>query len=135
MIPHNAAKIALLLCTVLVVQAFTQPSAKSQTHIYSNVEYIKEEAGDLVGYEIEFNVSGSQVTGVMRIYEGGCGEPVPLRGKLTAGKLSLRGQSRTYGSIDISGAVRSSGIKATIRMEKATQAETVKLKPIPKPHC
>lgn len=134
MIPRNAAKIALLFCAVFVVQAVSKSSAKTAILIYSNVEYIKEEAGDLVGYEIEFNVNGSQVTGVMRIYEGGCGEPVPLTGKLTARRLSLHGKSRTYGDVRISGIV-SSSINATIRMEKATQAETVKLTPIAKPHC
>jgi hypothetical protein len=134
MTPCNAAKIALLLCVVFVLQAFTQTTAKAQTRIYSNVEY-NEEGGDLLGYEIEFNVNGSQVTGVMRIYEGRCGEPVPLTGKLTAGKLSLSGQSRTYGDVRISGIIGSSSLKATIRMEKATQAETATLKPIPKPHC
>jgi hypothetical protein len=135
MIPRNAVKIALLLCVVFVVQALTQTvQLRTKTRIYSNVEY-NEEGGDLLGYEIEFQVSGSQVTGVMRIYEGGCGEPVPLTGKLTAGSLSLSGQSRTYGVVNISGIVGGSSIKATIRMEKATQAETVKLKPIAKPHC
>ena len=133
MIPRNAVKITLLLCAVFVVQGFTQAAPKPKTHIYSNVEYNKE-GGDLLGYEIELDVSGSQVAGVMRIYEGGCGETVPLTGTLTTEKLTLHGQSRTYGSVHISGIV-GSNIKATIRMEKATQAETVKLKPIAKPHC
>jgi|SRR5271157_5588656 len=131
---RDVAKIAILLCTIAVLQGSGQTSAKAIVHIYSNVEY-NEEGGDLLGYEIEFRLSGSQVTGLMRIYEGGCGQPVPLTGKLTAGKLSLRGQSRTYGGVDIDGIVGSRSIKATIRMEKATGAEAVKLKSIAKPHC
>ena len=134
MILRNAAMTAILLCTIAAVQGSSQTPAKAKTHIYSDVEY-NEEGGDLLGYEIEFRLSGSQVTGTMRIYEGGCGEPVPLTGKLTAGKLRLRGQSRTYGGVDIGGIVGNGSIKATIRMEKATEAETVKLKSIAKPHC
>lgn len=134
MILRNAPKIGLLLFAIAAVRGLTQAAPTEKAYIYSNVEY-NEEGGDLLGYEIEFQLSGSQVSGVMRLYEGGCGEPISLTGKLTAGRLNLHGQSRTYGRVDISGIVGNGSIIATIRMEKATKAETVKLKSIAKPHC
>jgi len=98
------------------------------------VQY-NEEGGDLLGYELEFQVDGSRVTGVLRIYEGGCGSPALLTGTLIKNRISLHGESQGYGKVDISGRIASDLLKATLRLEKASQPETIKLKAARKPHC
>jgi hypothetical protein len=134
MIRRHIARIAFLISSVLVVQGQAQTPAKVETRTYSNVEY-NEEGGDLLGYEIQFSMSGSQVSGILRIYEGGCGEPVSVTDKSIDGKLSLRGESLAYGAVELHGTIDRASITATIRTEKATRPETVKLKSTSKPHC
>jgi hypothetical protein len=134
MIHSHLARIALLVSSVLVVQGQTQTQAKADTRIYSNVEY-NDEGGDLLGYEIQFSVSGSQVSGVLRIYQGGCGEPVSVTGKSIGGRFSLRGESRSYGTVEIHGTIDGAGMTATIRMGKRIRPQTVTLKSTSKPHC
>jgi hypothetical protein len=131
---HSSAKIAILACAVFLTHQLSYGGASAKSRIYSNVEYI-EEAGDLLGYELEFHLDGSRVTGVLRIYEGGCGSPVPVGGTLSGGKISLRGEDKFYGKVEMSGRMSNDLVKATLRMEKAADPETIKLKPIPKPHC
>jgi hypothetical protein len=109
-------------------------AAGTKSRIYSNVEY-NEEGGDLLGYELELRLDGSRVTGVLRIYEGGCGSPAPVAGTLSGGKISLRGEDKFYGEVEISGRMSNDLVKATLRMEKAAEPETIKLRLIPKPHC
>lgn len=132
MILRNGAKIAALVCAISF--AHLSFGAKTKSQIYSNVEY-NEEGGDLLGYELEYQVDGSQVTGVLRIYEGGCGSPASVTGTLVESKISLRGESQGYGNVDISGRIANDLLKATLRMEKAAKPETIKLRIISKPHC
>jgi len=98
------------------------------------VEY-NEEGGDLLGYELEIQLDGSRVTGILRIYEGGCGSPAPVAGTLSGGKISLRGEDKFYGKVEMSGTMSNDLVKATLRMEKAARPEIIKLRLIPKPHC
>ena len=72
---------------------------------------------------------------MLRIYEGGCGSPVPVAGTLSEGKIDLRGEDKFYGKVEMSGRMFNDLVKATLRMEKAAKPETIKLRLIPKPHC
>jgi hypothetical protein len=128
------AKIAALVCAVSLAHSFSFGAAGTKSRVYSNVEY-NEEGGDLLGYELELHLDGSRVTGVLRIYEGGCGSPAPVAGTLSGGKISLRGEDKFYGKFEISGRMSNDLVKATLRMEKAAEPETIKLRLIPKPHC
>ena len=130
----RSAKVAVLICAISLAHSLSYGAAGTKSRIYSNVEY-NEEGGDLLGYELEPHLDGSQVTGVLRIYEGGCGSPVPVAGPLTGGKISLRGKDKFYGKLEISGKMSNDLVKATLHMEKAAKPETIKLRLIPKPHC
>ena len=130
----RCARALVMVCVISFAHSDSYAETKPAPRIFSNVEYI-EEAGDLVGYELEFPKNSPRTTGVLRIYEGGCGERVPLSGMDTAGKLYLHGESQVYGKVEIRGKVGSKLLKITLRMEKAVKPETLVLKPIPKPHC
>jgi hypothetical protein len=129
-----SASIAVIVCAISLAHPLSYDAARTKSRIYSNVEY-NEEGGDLLGYELEFHLNGSRVTGVLRIYEGGCGSPTPVTGMLAGSKLSLSGKNDFYGKVDISGSMSNNLVKATLHMEKAAEPETVRLKIIPKPHC
>ena len=131
---RNSAKIATFVCATFLAHQLSYGRAGAKSRIYSNVEYI-EEAGDLLGYELEVKVNGWRVTGFLRIYEGGCGSPAPVSGTLGGSKISLSGKSEVYGNVGISGSMSNESVRATLRMEKAAKPETIKLKIIPKPHC
>jgi hypothetical protein len=131
---RNTVIIWIVLSTIAVAQGSSHAGTKARNHIYSNVEY-NEEGGDLLGYEIEFIANGPRVTGVLRIYQGGCGEPVPLTGELTDGKIALGGESRSYGVVKISATIIQGHMSATIRIEKSAKPETVKLQAAAKAHC
>ncbi len=134
MTPRSSARIAVTVCAISLVFSLSYSAAEAKSRIYSNVEY-NQEGGDLLGYELEIQLDGSRVTGVLRIYEGGCGNLAPVAGTLSRGKISLRGEDKFYGKVELSGTMSSDLIKATLRMEKAEKPEAIKLKLIPKPHC
>jgi hypothetical protein len=133
MILNCSARIAVIVCVISLAHSLSY-GAGTKSRIYSNVEY-NEEGGDLLGYELELHLDGSRATGVLRIYEGGCGSPAPVAGTLTGGKISLRGEDKFYGKVEISGRMANELVEATLRMEKAAKPETIKLRLIPKPHC
>jgi hypothetical protein len=126
--------IAVIVCAIPLAQPWSSGAPSAGSRIYSNVEY-NEEGGDLLGYELELHLDGSRVTGVLRIYEGGCGSPAPVTGTVSAGTISLRGEDKFYGKIEISGRMSNGLVDATLHMEKAAKPETIKLRLIPKPHC
>ena len=131
---RTSVTVTILACSIFLAQQLSYGEASAKSRIYSNVEYI-EEAGDLLGYELEVKVDRSRVTGVLRIYEGGCGSPAPVAGTLSGGKISLRGEDKFYGKVEMSGTMSNDLVKATLRMEKAAKPETIRLRLIPKPHC
>lgn len=130
----SCAKTAAIVCAVSLAPSLSYSTAQTRSRIYSNVEY-NEEGGDLLGYELEIQLDGSRVTGILRIYEGGCGQTAPVAGSLSGGKISLRGKDKFYGKVELNGTMSNDLVKATLRMEKAEKPETIKLKLIPKPHC
>jgi hypothetical protein len=124
----------VLVCAISLAHSLSYGAVGTKSRIYSNVEY-NEEGGDLLGYELELHRDGSRVTGVLRIYEGGCGSPVPVAGALSEGKIDLRGEDKFYGKVEMSGWMSNDLVKATLRMEKAIKPETIKLRLVPRPHC
>ena len=130
----SCARTTAIVCAISLAPSLSYSAAETKSRIYSNVEY-NEEGGDLLGYELEIQVDGSRVTGILRIYEGGCGTPAPVAGTLSRGKISLRGDDKFYGNVELSGTMSNDLVKATLRMEKAAKPETIKLRLIPEPHC
>jgi hypothetical protein len=124
----------VLICAIVLAFSLSYGAAGTKSRIYSNVEYI-EEGGDLLGYELDLRPDGSRITGVLRIYEGGCGSPVPVAGTLSEGKIDLLGDDKFYGKVEMSGRMSNDLVQATLRMEKTAKPETIKLRVIPKPHC
>jgi hypothetical protein len=131
---RNSARIAVIACAISTAPSLSYSAPEAKLRIYSNVEY-NEEGGDLLGYELQIQLDGSRVSGFLRIYEGGCGNSAPVAGTLSAGKISLHGEDKFYGKVEISGTMSNDLVKATLRMENAAKPETIKLKPIAKPHC
>jgi hypothetical protein len=130
----STRRIVLVACAVFFAQSLSYGAGESKSRIYSNVEYNRE-GGDLLGYELELLLDGSRVTGVLRIYEGGRGNPSPVAGTVAGSKISLSGNSEVYGRVEISGSMSDNLVKAILHMEKAVKPESIKLKTIPKPHC
>jgi hypothetical protein len=124
---------APLLFIVLV--GFARANVPTGDHrIYSNVEY-NEEGGDLLGTEVELTITESRVDGRLKIYEGGCSDPIPIVGSLSGEKLHVSGKSEAYGRIEIIGTVQGNGFDGWLRLEKAQKPEKIQLKKIAVPHC
>ncbi|MGB7600814.1 MAG: hypothetical protein WBM24_10955 [Candidatus Sulfotelmatobacter sp.] len=124
---------ALLLFTFLM--GFARANVPPREHrIYSNAQY-NQEGGDLLGTEVEFTISENRVDGRLKIYEGGCADPIPIAGSLAGEKLHVSGQSEAYGRIEITGTVRGNGLNGWLRLEKAQKSERIRLKKIALPHC
>jgi hypothetical protein len=123
---------ALLLAGVGAAFAVANVQSGEQC-IYSNVEY-NEEGGDLLGTELDFTANEGRVDGHVKIYQGGCGDPVSITGSLSNDKLQVSGRSDAYGRIEITGTVRRTGFEGILRLEKA-QPRKIRLKKIAKAHC
>ncbi|HMB82693.1 MAG TPA: hypothetical protein VKI40_01460 [Terriglobales bacterium] len=95
----SCARTAAIVCAISLAPSLSYSAAETKSRIYSNVEF-NEEGGDLLGYELEIQLDGSRVTGILRIYEGGCGTPAPVVGTLSRGKISLRGDDKFYGKVE-----------------------------------
>ena len=104
--------------------------------IYSDVRYI-EEAGDLLGSELELDFRGEQVQGFLRFYEGGCGINVAVGGTLLRDQIRLSGQSDEYGKIEITGHLETGKLNGTLVQKRQANSgrEKLKLRRIPSPHC
>jgi hypothetical protein len=129
----------LCCCPIFLVVALLGIASancqQSELLIFSNVEY-NVEGGDLLGAELEFTNNGSAVTGNLRIYAGGCANPIPLAGSLSSNQLHVSGQSEDYGKVEVTGTVRGGGnLICWLRLEKGKRPERIRLKKIAKPHC
>jgi hypothetical protein len=122
-----------LSVVILVSVAALACAQESQARIYSSVEY-NEEGGDLLGLEIRILPSEGHISGELKIYEGGCAQPIAVVGSLALGKLDVSGKSDAYGKIELDGTLSSEALTGTLRMEGA-KPEKVRLKRISKPHC
>jgi hypothetical protein len=111
--------------------------ASSQTtflhRVYSNVRFI-EDAGDLLGFELELNFDGSKVSGEFRNYEGACGIPTEVSGTLERGRITLKGVNKRYGKIKISGTLDDQYSRVRIRVGEGTP-KNVTLRMVAKSSC
>lgn len=124
---------ALLLA--LAVTAFAGAKAQSRQHaLYSNVEY-NEEGGDLLGTELDLTINNGRVDGTLKIYQGGCADPVRFSGSSSAGKLHVSGQSDAFGRVEITGTFLRNSFNGLMRLEKAQSPEKIQLTKGAKPHC
>lgn len=126
----------LRVCPLLLVLALINALAKENLgpRIYSDV-HIEEAAGDLVGTEVELKIEGTKATGVLRIYQGGCAEPVQVTGSLSGNAVHVSGEGQGFGKIEITGNLRRGGLEGLLRLERNHTAEKIRLKKITKPHC
>lgn len=133
----SALRLVCLLCAFWIL-GLGAIAAQPDHRIYSDVRYI-EEAGDLVGSELELDLKGEQVQGFLRFYEGGCGTAVAVSGTLIHDQMRLSGQSDEYGKIEITGHIGAGKLAGTlVQKDKLTQGEGrthLKLLRIPSAHC
>jgi hypothetical protein len=60
--------------------------------IYSNAFVTKDEAGDLVGYELALSqAADSTVEALLFVYEGGAADGINLPGRISGRKLTIEG--------------------------------------------
>jgi len=120
----------------LTVLAIISASAKDHPgpHIYSDVHYV-EGGIDLVGTELELKIEGAAATGVLRIYQGRCAEPVPVTGSASGETLHISGEGVGYGKIEITAKLRHGRVDGVLRLDRAHTSESIRLKRIAKPHC
>jgi hypothetical protein len=122
-----------LLIPVGALLALVGSVAQSWEHrIYSNV-YYNEEGGDLLGTELDLIVNGHNVSGSLRIYQGGCAAPSVVRGTLVHGKLQLTGESAPYvgGKFEVAGTIHA----GVLILGKGAASEETRLKRVGKAHC
>jgi hypothetical protein len=119
--------LALLWCTVVNAE-------RTEQRIYSNVEY-NEEGGDLLGTELELTIHEGGVDGHLKIYQGGCADPIQVTGTLSGNEVHVSGQRENYGKIELAGTVRDSSFSGSLRIEKAKTTQKIRLKRIATPHC
>ena len=125
------------LAALLLLSFFAMPDASAKDRpgprIYSNVQYI-EEAGDLIGVELELTISHSQVTGLLKLYEGDCANPITVNGNLQGRRLHLSGTSGYFGKQEIDATIVEANLEGTLSVGK-THAEKIILKRVSQPHC
>jgi hypothetical protein len=126
-------KVLLIFALGAMIRTNAQGQS-SQHQVYSNVAY-NEEAGDLIGTELELNLQGKSATGQLRIYQGSCADPIAVSGTFSPHEMRLAGQSGILGKVEIVGAIKAGELRATVRLALAEKPEFVILKKIPKAHC
>jgi hypothetical protein len=119
---------------VAVAACICASAQSSQHRVYSNVQY-NEEGGDLLGTELDFTTHAGEIDGVLKMYQGGCADPIHFSGSSSHERLHISARSDAYGKIDISGIVQGNRFEGTLRLEKVGSSEKIRLKKIPKPHC
>ena len=122
---------------LLLFLALTNASAKENSgpRIYSNVRHVAEGVRDLVGTELELKINGAEASGVLRIYQGGCAEPVQVTGSFSGSKIDVSGEGQGYGKLEITGNLHGRGLEGFLRLERTHSSEKIRLKKITKPHC
>ena len=131
---RRSLNVLLMFSQILAAQCIAQ---RPDRRIYSDVRYI-EEAGDLLGSELELELdfTQSRAQGVLRFYEGGCGTPVPVSGTVTRNRIRLFGASDTYGQVEIVGTIGNRDLYATLLPKKsAKSSHKRRLKRIATAHC
>lgn len=122
---------------LLLFLAVTNASAKENlgTRIYSDVRYVEEGTRNMIGTELELKINGAQASGVLRIYQGGCAEPVQVSGSFSSSKIDVFGEGQGFGKIEITGNLHGRDLDGLLRLDRTHSAEKIRLKRIKKPHC
>jgi len=122
---------------LLLFLALTNASARENPgpRIYSDVRHVEQGTRDLLGTELELKISGTEASGVLRIYQGGCAEPVQVTGSVSASKIDVSGEGQGFGKIEITGNLHGRGLNGLLRLERTHTSEKIRLKIIKKPHC
>jgi hypothetical protein len=125
------------LCPLLLVLAAINASAKdnSKPHIYSDVHLEEGGVSDLIGTELELKLEGSVATGVARIYQGRCAEPVKVTGSVSGTTVHVSGEGQGFGKIDITGKLEHGRLDGMLRLDRVHSKDKIRLKRISKPHC
>lgn len=119
---------------LVVLVAINVSASNPVRHIYSDVRYV-EGGVDLVGTELELKIEGAAATGVLRIYDGRCAEPVAVTGSVSGETLHISGEGVGYGKVEITAKLRHGRVDGVLRLDRAHTSETIRLKRIAKPHC
>jgi hypothetical protein len=110
--------------------------------VYSNAFVTKDEAGDLVGYELALRqASDSTVKALLFVYEGGAADGINLPGRVSGKKLTIEGSwvehLTEYPSkkeivqthlVKIAGDLDSKWFRGTITIGDMVASQTVRLK-------
>jgi hypothetical protein len=122
----------LLLLILVVVNASAKD--KSVARVYSDVRIVEEDK-DLAGTELELKIDGNAVTGVVRIYDGGCAESVPVLGSSSGDTIRVSGEGQGFGKIEITGKLEHGRFQGSLRLDRLGKSEKIRLKKISKRHC
>jgi len=124
-----------LLLVLAVINAPAKEKAGPQ--IYSDVRYIAEGGGpgDLVGTELQLKIEGTEATGILRIYQGGCAEQVRVVGSFSGNTVHVSGEGQGYGKVDITGKLQHGRFDGVLRLERDHSTQKIRLKRTSKPHC
>ena len=125
---------ALCALASILVAVGGVSAQQDEGYIYSNVEY-NEEGRDLLGVELLLTLDGSHVRGQLKVYQGGCTDPIEVHGSLTGTGMDVSGKSNLYGKVELIGTLRDDAVAGVLRLEKADKTEKVRLKKISKAHC
>jgi hypothetical protein len=120
----------LLVLTVINASARENPGP----HIYSNVQLV-EGGVDFVGTELELKIEGTVATGILRIYDGRCAEPVQVTGSASGNTVHVSGEGVGYGKMEITGNLHRGRFNGSLRLDRNHSSEKISLKRIAKPHC
>lgn len=124
----------LLLLVVMVAAIEASAKDKPGPHIYSNVHEV-EGGIDLVGTELELTIAGTAATGVLRIYDGRCAEPVPVTGSASGNTIHIVGEGVGFGKVEVTAHFRHGRLDGSLKLDRAHTTEPIRLKKIAKPHC
>jgi hypothetical protein len=132
----NSGRLHFLLALSIFMVAVMQAPAKEKPgpHIYSNVHEV-EGGIDLVGTEIELTVAGNAASGVLRIYDGRCAEPVAVTGSASDNTIHVTGEGVGFGKVEVTARLQHGRLDGSLKLDRAHSTEPIRLKKIAKPHC
>ena len=93
---------SLLGVLLTLVHLPADAQGKPLHRVFSNVQFI-EQAGDLIGLELELMFEGKKISGELRNYEGACGNPTLVTGTLDDERPKLHGVNEYYGVVRLTG--------------------------------
>jgi hypothetical protein len=131
---RNFWRLRFWVLLLMIVAIDASGKDKPGPHIYSNVHEV-EGGIDLVGTELELTIAGDAASGVVRIYDGRCAEPVPVAGSAAGGVVHVTGEGVGFGKVEITAHFRHGALDGSLKLDRAHTTEPIRLKRIAKPHC